>query len=63
VIEGSQSPRGQTRVSGNRQIVIPKRACEAAELRLGDRLKAFAEGPGVVVFRRIAREQNANRPP
>ena len=50
------APKGQTRVSGNRQIVIPKRAFEAAELRRGDRLKAVATGSGEVLFRRIARE-------
>ena len=55
---------GQTRVSGNRQIVIPKRAFENAGLRLGDRLKAVAVGEGQVRFRRIAREaENESGPP
>ena len=63
VVAGNRSPRGQTRVSANRQIVIPKRAFEAAELALGDRLKAFATGSGEVTFRRIARERNDNGPP
>ena len=55
---------GQTRVSGNRQIVIPKRAYESARLCLGDRLKAVATGEGQVSFRRIAREiGNENGPP
>ena len=64
-----ESPRrtrteGQTRVSGNRQIVIPKRAYENAGLNLGDRLKAVAVGEGQVSFRRIAREaKNENGPP
>ena len=55
---------GQTRVSGNRQIVIPKRAFENAGLCLGDRLKAVALGDGQVSFQRIAREAgNENGPP
>jgi hypothetical protein len=55
---------GQTRVSGNRQIVIPKRAYESAGLSLGDRLKAEATGDGQVSFRRIAHdERNENGPP
>jgi PD-(D/E)XK endonuclease len=62
VVRGSR-PRGQTRVSGHRQIAIPKRAFEAAELARGDRLKAFALGPGEIVFRRIAREHNDDGPP
>jgi PD-(D/E)XK endonuclease len=57
------APRGQTRVSGNRQIVIPKRAFDEAGLERGDRLKAFAGGPGEIVFRRVAREQKADGPP
>ena len=57
------APRGQTRVSGNRQIVIPKRAFDAAGLARGDRLKAFVAGPGEVIFRRVAREQNDDGPP
>ncbi len=62
-VERGTAPRGQTRISGHRQIVIPKRAFDSAELARGDRLKAFANGPGEVVFRRIAREQNDNGPP
>jgi PD-(D/E)XK endonuclease len=62
MIERGQSPRGQTRVSGNRQIVIPKRAFEAAGLARGDRLKAFSTGPGEVMFRRVARERNDGAP-
>jgi PD-(D/E)XK endonuclease len=54
--ERGTAPHGQTRVSGNRQIVIPKRAFEAAGLALGDRLKAVAAGSGEVLFRRVARE-------
>ena len=55
---------GQTKVSGNRQIVIPKRAFENAKLNRGDRLKAVAVGDGQVKFTRIAREaQNENGPP
>jgi bifunctional DNA-binding transcriptional regulator/antitoxin component of YhaV-PrlF toxin-antitoxin module len=50
-------------VSGNRQIVIPKRAFEAAGLARGDRLKASAAGPGEVVFRRVARTQDDDGPP
>ena len=50
---GERTPGGQTRVSGNRQIVLPKRAFEAAGLRRGDRLKAFAVGPGEVTFRLV----------
>ena len=56
------APRGQTRVSGNRQIVIPKRAFETAELARGDRLKAYANGPGEIVFRRLTRERNDTEP-
>jgi hypothetical protein len=48
-----RTPTGQTRVSGNRQIVIPKRAFEEAELQRGDRLKAVARRPGEVTFQRI----------
>ncbi|MDQ3758424.1 MAG: hypothetical protein M3331_00555 [Actinomycetota bacterium] len=36
--------------------MIPKRAFENAGLRLGDRLKAVAEGSGEVRFYRVARE-------
>lgn len=49
--------RGQTRVSGNRQIAIPKRAFEAAGLTRGDRLKAFVSSPGEVTFKRVAHER------
>jgi len=42
--------------------VIPKRAFEAAELARGDRLKAYATGPGEVLFRRVARERNDDGP-
>jgi hypothetical protein len=56
VVEGGTAPHGQTRVSGNRQIVIPKRAFEAAGLERGDRLKAFPVGAGEVRFVRVARE-------
>jgi bifunctional DNA-binding transcriptional regulator/antitoxin component of YhaV-PrlF toxin-antitoxin module len=61
--ETGSTPQGQTRVSGNRQIVIPKRVFEAAGLAQGDRLKAFPVGPGEVVFRRIARQHNDDGPP
>ena len=57
------TPAGQTRVSGNRQIVIPKRAFEAAQLARGDRLKAYAAGPGEVLFRRISQGPNDDGPP
>jgi Holliday junction resolvase-like predicted endonuclease len=50
-----RTPTGQTRVSGNRQIVIPKRAFEAAGLQRGDRLKAHVTGPGEVFFRSVGR--------
>jgi PD-(D/E)XK endonuclease len=56
VVERGTAPHGQTRVSGNRQIVIPKRAFEAAGLERGDRLKAFPTGAGEVRFVRVARE-------
>ena len=55
---------GQTRVSGSRQIVIPKRAFDNAGLRRGDRLKAVSEGKGRVRFERIAHEPpHENGPP
>jgi bifunctional DNA-binding transcriptional regulator/antitoxin component of YhaV-PrlF toxin-antitoxin module len=41
-----RTPQGQTRVSGNRQIVVPKAAFDSASLSRGDRLKAYAIGPG-----------------
>jgi PD-(D/E)XK endonuclease len=63
VSAGDRTPHGQTRVSGNRQIVIPKVAFDEAGLGRGDRLRAFATGRGEVVFRRIAREQNDDGPP
>jgi bifunctional DNA-binding transcriptional regulator/antitoxin component of YhaV-PrlF toxin-antitoxin module len=56
VVERGTAPHGQTRVSGNRQIVIPKRAFQAAGLERGDRLKAFPAGTGEVRFVRVARE-------
>jgi hypothetical protein len=56
-VERGTAPHGQTRVSGNRQIVIPKRAFEAAGLERGDRLKAFPAGAGEVRFVRVARER------
>lgn len=57
VVERGTAPHGQTRVSGNRQIVIPKRAFEAAGFERGDRLKAFPAGTGEVRFVRVARER------
>jgi PD-(D/E)XK endonuclease len=57
VVERGTAPHGQTRVSGTRQIVIPKRAFEAAGLERGDRLKAFPAGAGEVRFVRVARER------
>jgi bifunctional DNA-binding transcriptional regulator/antitoxin component of YhaV-PrlF toxin-antitoxin module len=66
---GAEPPRrarteGQTRVSGNRQIVIPKRAFENAALDIGDRLNATSVARGQVTFCRIDSEaQNENGPP
>jgi hypothetical protein len=60
VVARGSAPHGQTRVSGNRQIVIPKRAFDAAGLNCGDRLKATAAGAGEVLFRRVAREALPN---
>ena len=62
VAERGTAPHGQTRVSGNRQIVIPKRAFDGAGLARGDRLKAFALGPGQIVFNRVAREREMPAP-
>jgi hypothetical protein len=62
VAERGTAPHGQTRVSGNRQIVIPKRAFDGAGLARGDRLKAFALGPGQIVFNRVARERETPAP-
>jgi bifunctional DNA-binding transcriptional regulator/antitoxin component of YhaV-PrlF toxin-antitoxin module len=36
-----------------RQATIPKRPCEEAGLRAGDRLRVRADGPGRVIFERI----------
>ncbi|HVQ57953.1 MAG TPA: hypothetical protein VMS60_03505 [Solirubrobacterales bacterium] len=36
-----------------RQATFPKRPCEEAGLRAGDRLRVNAEGPGRLVFERI----------
>jgi hypothetical protein len=47
-----RTPAGQTRVSANRQIVIPKAAFAAAGLAPGDRLKATPIPDGVL-FRRV----------
>ncbi len=43
----------QTRVWGKRRITIPLRAFDGAQLALGDRLRASADGPGRVILERI----------
>ena len=58
-----RTPQGQTRVSGNRQIVVPKAAFDSASLSRGDRLKAYAIGPGEILFRRVGRERIDDGPP
>jgi hypothetical protein len=42
-----------------RQATIPKRPCEAAGLRAGDRLRVSADGPGRVLLERIDRGPRA----
>lgn len=45
-----------------RQATIPKRPCEAAGIRAGDRLRVSADGPGRLVLERID-ELGPDRPP
>lgn len=45
-----------------RQATIPKRPCEVAGIRAGDRLRVTADGPGRIVLERID-ELGPDRPP
>lgn len=49
---------GQTRVWGRRRVTIPFQAFEAAELRLGDRLRARVDAPGWLILERIDASPN-----
>jgi bifunctional DNA-binding transcriptional regulator/antitoxin component of YhaV-PrlF toxin-antitoxin module len=42
--------RGYTRLSAKNQVTIPKDALVRAGLRVGDRLRAEARGPGELVL-------------
>lgn len=42
--------RGRTRISGKHQVTIPVDALAAAGLKIGDRLRADASGPGRITF-------------
>jgi hypothetical protein len=44
---------GQAVLRPKRQATIPKRPCEEAGLRAGDRLRVRADGPGKVILERI----------
>lgn len=45
--------RGQTRISRNHQVTIPKKPFGTAALRVGDQLKVEAMGPGQIALTRI----------
>lgn len=44
---------GHTMLRQKRQATLPKRPCAEAELRIGDRMRVRADGPGRLVFERI----------
>ncbi|MDX6590802.1 MAG: endonuclease [Solirubrobacterales bacterium] len=49
----STAASSQVLLRPKRQATIPKRPCEEAGLRAGDRLRVRADGPGRVIFERI----------
>jgi hypothetical protein len=53
VLQGQHADRRRTRISSKHQITIPSTPFRAAELRVGDRLHAEADGAGRVVLTRI----------
>jgi bifunctional DNA-binding transcriptional regulator/antitoxin component of YhaV-PrlF toxin-antitoxin module len=42
--------RGRTRISGKHQVTIPVDALAGAGLKVGDRLRAEASGPGQITL-------------
>lgn len=54
----SPSSSAQILFRPKRQATIPRRPCEEAGLRAGDRLRVQADGPGRVVLERIATTAN-----
>jgi len=46
-------PGAQIVLRPKRQATIPRRPCERAGLRAGDRLRVRADGPGRVLLERI----------
>jgi PD-(D/E)XK nuclease superfamily protein len=49
----SPSPSAQILFRPKRQATIPRRPCEEAGLRAGDRLRVSSDGPGRIVLERI----------
>lgn len=43
----------QTRISANRQVTVPRRSFETADLAVGDRMRVIPDGEGRVVLERI----------
>lgn len=48
---------GHTLLRQKRQATIPKMPCAEADLRVGDRMRVRADGPGRLLFERIEEEQ------
>jgi bifunctional DNA-binding transcriptional regulator/antitoxin component of YhaV-PrlF toxin-antitoxin module len=60
--DGRNRRRAFSQIWGKRQLTIPHHICEAAQLRLGDDLRAHADRPGRVVFERIEPPTEERRP-
>jgi hypothetical protein len=48
---------GHSLLRRKRQMTVPKRPCAEAGLRVGDRMRVRADGPGRVVFERVERRR------
>lgn len=52
---------GHALLRQKRQLTIPKRPCEEAGLKIGDRVRVRADGPGRIVFERADAEEVFSR--
>jgi hypothetical protein len=48
---------GHSMLRQKRQATVPKRPCADAGLKVGDRMRVRADGPGRLVFERVSQPQ------